>query len=106
MDDIERIAEATDNDVLVGWVLGNQRVGQDTHFVVGHNKADLLDQARVTDVGEFGSLRTGLSEACFDTTSLGGIGVVGSGEAVEFSRGCGLDREITHGESSGGRIWC
>jgi hypothetical protein len=37
---------------------------------------------------------------------LGGTGVVGSGEAVEFSRGCGLDREITHGESSGGRIWC
>ncbi len=79
---------------------------KDTHFVVGHNEADLLDQARVTDVGEFGRLTTSLGKAGFDTTSLGGIGVVGSGEAVEFSRGCGLDREITHGESSGSRIWC
>lgn len=106
MDDIKRIAEAADNDVHVGWVLGNQGVGQDTHFVVRHNEADLLDQARVADVGEFGSLRAGLGEAGFDTTGLGRIGGVGSGEAVEFSRGCSLDREITHGESSGGWVWC
>lgn len=103
MDDVEVVAEAADNDVVVGCILGDQRICKDANFVVRHDKAELFDQVWVANVSKFRGLRAGFSEAGFDTEGVGGVEFVGSGEAVKFGCSGGLNGKVAHGEGSGGR---